>query len=164
MAPHTLRYTSSTKAYRLTPPVSLYSGKIDLWTVSEAIQEHPREDLRKEGVYEYRVVMEREVGTEQDLSGACREACAIANDLEKVWIYAAARPFNFLRLTIQSPEGPKGWNGNFREVKQAIRQESGAELFFEIRHTNRNSETPPFLPLETALNARASYLAADPIL
>jgi hypothetical protein len=164
MAPHILRYTSSAKAYHLMPPVSLYSGKVDLWTVYETIQEHPRDDLSKKGIYEYRVVMEKEVATEQDLSGAWREALTIASDLEKVWIYAAARPFNFLRLTIQFPEGPTGWSGNFREVKQAIRQESAAELFLEILPTHQNWETPPFLPLETALNARAAYLAADPIL
>jgi hypothetical protein len=164
MAPHTLRYTSPAKAYRLTPPVSPYLDKVDLWTVSETIQEHPREDLRKEGVSEYHVVMEKEVATEQDMAVACTEACTIAGELEKVWIYAAARPFQYLRLTVQPTEGPTGWGGNFKDVKQAIRQESQAKMFLEIRHNNRNWQTPPFLPLETALKARAAYLTADPIL
>jgi hypothetical protein len=86
MPPHTLRYTSPPKAYQLTQPVSLHTGKIDLWTVSENIREHPREDHRKEGVYEYRVVLEKEVATEQDLSSACVQACTIAKELETVWI------------------------------------------------------------------------------
>ena len=164
MAPHTLRYTSPAKAYRLTPPVSPYLDKVDLWTVSESIQEHPREDLRKEGVSEYHVVMEKEVATEQDMTVACTEACTIAGELEKVWIYAAARPFHYLRLTIQPTECPTGWAGNFKDVKQAIRQESQAKMFLEIRNNNRNWQTPPFLPLETALKARAAYLTANPVL
>jgi hypothetical protein len=164
MAPHTLRYTSPAKAYRLTPPVVLYTGKVDLWTVSETIQEHPREDLRKEGASEYHVVLEKEVATEQDISVASGEARTIAKELEKVWIYAAARPFNYLRSMIQFYEGPTGWAGNFKEVKQAIRQESQAKLFLDIRHTPRHLAVPPILPLETALKARTAYLTADPVL
>jgi len=164
MAAHTVRYTSPAKAYHLTPPISPFTGKIDLWTVSESIQEHPREDLHKEGVYEYHVVIEKEVATEQDLSRACTEACTIAKELETVWIYPAGRPFNFTRLTVQFPEEPPGWSGNLKEVKQAIRRESQANLFLDVRHNKRNWETPPFLPLETALQAREAYLTADPII
>ncbi|HEV3083280.1 MAG TPA: hypothetical protein VGY66_26075 [Gemmataceae bacterium] len=164
MATHTVRYTSPAKAYRLTSPFSPHTDKVDHWTLSESIHEHPREDLRREGVYEYHVVMEKEVATEQDLSGACSEACTIVKELETVWIYAAARPYNFMRLTIQFIEGPHGWSGNFKEVKQAIRRESQAKIFLEIQHNQRNWETPPFLPLETALKAREAYVTADQIL
>jgi hypothetical protein len=164
LATHTLRYTSPAKAYRLTPPVLPHTGKVDLWTVSERVQDHPQADLRKEGVSGYHVVMEKEVATEQDMAVAFTEACAIAVELEKVWIYADARPFHYLRLTIQPTDGPKGWASNFKEVKQAIRQESQAKMFLEIRHNSRNWQTPPFLPLETALKARAAYLKSDPVL
>jgi hypothetical protein len=164
MAPHTVRYTSPAKAYHLTLPISPFMGKIDLWTVSESIQEHPREDLRKEGVYEYHVVLDKEVATEKDLSRACTEACTIAKELEKVWIYPAGRPFNFIRLTVQFPEEPPGWSGNLKEVKEAIRRESQANLFLDVRQNKRSWETPPFLPLETALQAREAYLTADPII
>jgi hypothetical protein len=37
-------------------------------------------------------------------------------------------------------------------------------LFLDIRHDYRNWQAPPFLPLETAVEARAAYLTADPAL
>jgi hypothetical protein len=136
MAAHTLRYTSPAKVYHLTPPFSSYTGKVNDWTVSESIQEHPQDDLRKEGVYEYRVVMEKEVSTEQDLSRGSSEARIIASELELTLTYAAARPFHFMRLNVQIIEGPSGWSSNFKEAKQAIRKESQAKLFWKSSTTS----------------------------
>lgn len=119
-----------------------------------------------EGFYEYHVVMEKEVFSDEDLSCACMEAFTIAKELELAWIYAAARPFHFVRLQLQlqTIEGPSGWSGNYQAVEQSIRQESQARLTGELKVSTRNWEIPPFLPLETALRARSAYLAANPTL
>jgi hypothetical protein len=161
MATHILRYASPPRAYKLTDPTSPHSAKVGRWTIYEDIQAHPQEDLRQKGLSEYRGVMEAEVVNEEEMRRAGPEASIIASELENLWIYTAARPFHFMRLSIQPNYGPTGWNGNVDEVKQAIRQESGADLFLEIQWNHRNSQTPPFLPLETTLKARAAYLAAD---
>ena len=164
MAPHTLRYTSPAKAYRLTPPVVLYTGKVDLWTVSETIQEHSREDLAKKGLPSTTLFWRRKLRPSRIYWSLVARPAPLQRSWRRSRIYAAARPFNYLRSMIQFYEGPTGWAGNFKEVKQAIRKESQANLFADIRHTPRHWVVPPILPLETALKARTAYLTADPVL
>ena len=164
MATHILRYVSPPKAYSLTPPILPYSGKVERWTIYEQIQDHSREDLRQQGISEYRVEMETQVANEDDLAKAISDAHLIASQLENLWIYSAARPFYYMRVTLLLMEGPDGWKGNVKEVRQAIRRDGGARVLGDIHLQSQNWETPPFLPLETALKARAAYLINGPTL
>jgi hypothetical protein len=164
MATHTLRFTSQTRAFRLTAESTPYAETIDGWTISEIVQPHSKPKLAKDNTLEYYLALEKSVASPNELQVALNEVATIARQLDFAWCYATGRPFHYIKLIMQFNAAPNGWTGNYAELKTTLDREAQSGLALMIKWDHNQWTTSPFLPLKLALEARKAILEATPIL
>ena len=157
---HTLRFESPEKVYGLPPGPTLYSSNVGPWRVREVYRAGGFDHVGP-GLGTYRLVMEQDVATPEQVSDAVTEACQLAEELDTAWCYVIGRPFLALGWTWALREAPDHWTGNSREVDVALREarQTGYAVAMQV-YSPPSAAWLPFPPLERAMAVRAAYLAA----
>lgn len=157
-----LQFTSPELRLKVTGAGTPGSASYDGWTLREE-WDPDRHKRGAEPYGEYRIIVERDVSSYDEVDERLVEGVHLVEDLERVWGYATGMALRSRGFSIGLGEfkPPKGWITNARAVKRVLQsQESG--LIAEsigIRSTHwRTCEDFPLSPLVAAL---AAYRQAD---
>ena len=161
MSERLLRFESAKRNLGLLKSSTPHSQQIGAWRIFERLRPHPHEDLRKQSIGEYKVVMERPVATQDEVWQGLREATQFATELDVAWCYAWCRPFNALKFAWRGSEAPEHWSGNLREVERDIQKAKGGLFVAAVGLPWRDWTWWPSLPLERAM-ANPAGLCSTP--
>lgn len=163
MSSHLLRYQSPEKVLGIGSNCPPHSTTIDSWRISETYQSNTHEYLQK-GMGSYRLVLEKEVSTQEEVWSALHGACQIAEELDLAWCYVCGTPFLAMRPSFIDSEAPAHWTGNTREIEVEIHKERGVGYAVATQVVNSHWLSLPFLPLKKVLAVREAYLKAPPVI
>ena len=109
----------------------------------------------------YRIRLEAQAGSLEDLHNIRREAFILAEEFDLVWPYVAGVPL-FPRIrTVSLAVGPRGWTTNSDGAKAAL---SVGRAHMSGEHiVSRYLVTLPYLPLKAALETVRSLRKADTV-
>lgn len=150
--------------YRVQRLCTRFRTKIDGW---ELYEEHDEGDAEPDlmGIRRYRVVLQSRPSTSAEAVELYSTGIALAEALEKLWLYVGATPLSGRRLalTLVPLAPPKRWISNYDERYQALVAKESGLTFGGITFGHRDWTSLPDLPLATAVHALERFRRADDV-
>lgn len=156
----TLRYESAPKLYAIPPESQAADGEFEGLLLRESHVPTPQKDLPPH-IGEYIISIEATVGSSTEFHELSHKIGALAQDLDKFWVYGCGEPLSPVLTSLSFDVTPKGWHSNMEGVKKYL-LDNCHQMFAVVRIKNRHWVTMPFYPLLPALEARDAYRKADP--
>ena len=157
-----LRYITQTKHYAIPLDEKRGEGVYEGLYLQECHVPKPQPKFPPH-FGEYTITVEANITTSGELSDASQRIGALANDLDKFWVYACGEPLSPLFMQLSFDVTPKGWRSNMEEVKDYFVQNCRQPFAIVQIDPTRCMEMPCY-PLSLALQAREAYKKADPVI
>lgn len=156
----TLRYTSAPKLYAIPPESQAADGEFEGLLLREHHVPKPQKNLPPH-IGEYTITIEATIGSSAEFHDFSQKIGALAQDLDKFWVYGCGEPLSPLVTTLSFDVTPKGWHSNVDKVKEYLLQNCH-QMFVVAQLGHCHWIQMPFYPLLPSLRARDAYQKADP--
>lgn len=155
-----VRFISATKLYAIPPECQAAVGDFEGLHLCERHVPKPAKDLPP-NIGDYTVTIEASIGTAAEFSAATQRIGALAQGLDKFWVYGCGEPFSPVVTTLSFDVTPKGWQSNAPQVKDYLLANC-RQPFAIVQMSHRHWIGMPYFPLLPALRARDAYGKATP--
>lgn len=106
MNSHVLKFDSPEKSLGIIAPSKPYDDKFGGRRVFESLTPHVCADLRSKGLGLYKVSIEREVSTEDEVAQGLQDALKFSVEFDIAWCYAWGQPYSSAKLALEVIEAP----------------------------------------------------------
>jgi hypothetical protein len=156
----TLRYTTHPKLYAIPPEQKPAEGDFEGIYLSERHVPRPQPNL-PQYMGEYTISIQATVGTSGELNEASQKIGALAQELDKFWVYGCGEPLSPIVTQLSFDITPRGWESNIAEIKAYLLGHC-KQPFAVIQMNHQHWISMPYDPLRPALIARDKYQKANP--
>jgi hypothetical protein len=138
------------------------SGFYDGWTLREE-WDPTRHKRGAEPYGEYRILVERDVSSHDEVNDRLVEGVHLVEDMERVWSYATGMALRSRGFDIVLGEfkPPTGWSTNAREVDRVLQSQESDLIVGSLGITSTHWRTCEDFPLKPLVAALSAYRQAD---